>query len=301
MGSHVRPISIAGESYEASPIRRVRRTKADIDRVEAAIHATLLTDHPQTLRGLFYQLVSQGVVPKTEAAYKGLVGRLAVRMRRAGDLPYDWLADNTRWMRKPPTHSSLEAFLRRTAATYRRAVWDDMPAYVEIWLEKDALAGVLYDVTEPWDVALMVTRGYPSLSFLFEAAEALKADGKPVYLYYFGDFDPSGVDISRRVEAELRRMAPSAHIHFERVAVTEGQIRELRLPTRPTKETDSRASSFGSRSVEVDAVPARVLRSMAERCIRRHIDRRQLEALQVAEQSERNILLSLANRWSDES
>lgn len=282
--------------YEPSPTRRARRTKADIEAIENAIHATLKADHSQTLRGLFYQLVGQGVVPKTEAAYK-LVGRLAVRMRRAGVLPYDWLADNTRWMRKPHTYCSLEGFLRRTAATYRRAVWDDMPAYVEVWLEKDALAGVLYEVTEPWDVPLMVTRGYPSLSFLFEAAEVLNAEAKPAFLYYFGDFDPSGVDIPRKVEAELRRMAPRAEIHFERVAVTEDQIRDLKLPTRPTKQTDSRARSFGSESVEVDAIPARRLRNMVERCIRRHIDPQQLAVLQAAEESERSILLSLAERW----
>jgi hypothetical protein len=284
-------------SYEPSPTRRARRTKADIDVVEAAIYATLEADHPQTVRGLFYQLVSQGVVPKTEAAYKGLVGRLAVRMRRAGVLPYAWLADNTRWMRKPHTYGSLEACLQRTAATYRRAVWDDMPAYVEVWLEKDALAGVLYAVTEPWDVPLMVTRGYPSLSFLFEAAEALNAEGKPAYLYYFGDFDPSGVDIPRTVEAELRRMAPAAEIHFERVAVTEAQIQELHLLTRPTKKTDSRARSFGQESVEVDAIPARRLRRMVDACIQTHIDQQQLAVLQAAEASERSILLSVADRW----
>lgn len=171
-----------------------------------------------------------------------------------------------------------------------------MPAYVEIWLEKDALAGVLYGVTESWDVPLMVTRGYPSLSFLFEAAETLKAEERPAYLYYFGDFDASGVDIPRNVEAELRRMAPEVDIHFERVAVTEDQIRELRLPTRPSKTTDSRARSFGRKSVEVDAIPARHLRTLVDTCIRRHIDQQQLAVLRVAEESERGILRSIAEQ-----
>jgi hypothetical protein len=175
-------------------------------------------------------------------------------------------------------------------------MWDDMPAYVEVWLEKDALAGVVYEVTEPWDVPLMVTRGYPSLSFLFEAAQALNGEGKPSYLYYFGDFDPSGVDIPRKVESELRRLAPAAEIHFARVAVTEVQIVDLNLPTRPTKRTDSRAHSFGSQSVEVDAIPARSLRKLVESCIRRHVDGRQLAVLRAAEESERRILSSLAER-----
>jgi hypothetical protein len=275
-----------------------RRTKAAIAAIEAAIFDSLKADHPQTVRQLFYQLVSAGVVQKTEEAYKGLVGRLCVRLRRAGVLPYDWIADNTRWMRKPTTYTGLEAALRRTAETYRRSLFAKAESYVEIWLEKDALAGVLYDVTAEWDVPLMVTRGYPSLSYLFEAAETIKAQRRPVSLYYFGDHDPSGVDIPRKVESELRRMAPRAEIQFERVAVTPRQIRTLRLPTRPTKTTDSRAKRFVGESVEVDAIPARLLRRIAEQCILRHVDRHQRDMLLVAEESERKILMRLAKKVS---
>lgn len=289
------PPSTPKPSYKPSPIKRLRRTKADIQDIEIAIYNTLKADNPQTVRGLFYQLVTQGVIPKTEAAYKGLVGRLAVRMRREGTLPYEWLADNTRWMRKPTSYSSLEACLQRTAQTYRRALWDTMPAYVEVWLEKDALAGVLYQVTQEWDVPLMVTRGYPSLSYLFEAAEAIRTKTTPTFIYYFGDFDPSGVDIPRNVEAELRRMAPEADITFERVAVTETQIQEFNLPTRPTKASDRRAKGFGKESVEVDAIPARELRDLVLQCILYHVNEDQLRTLEVAEKSERSIIEFMAN------
>lgn len=281
-----------------APQKRPRRTKADIAAVETAIVQSLKADHPQTVRQLFYELVSAGIVPKTEGAYKGLVGRLCVRLRRAGVLPYDWLADNTRWMRKPTSYTGLEAALRRTAELYRRSLWAEADTYVELWLEKDALAGVLYEVTAEWDVPLMVTRGYPSLSYLFEAAEAIKAQQRPVSLYYFGDHDPSGVDIPRNVESELRRLAPRAEIRFERVAVTPQQIRHLRLPTRPTKTTDSRSKRFRGRSVEVDAIPARTLRRMAQQCIEQHVDAHQRDVLQVAEASEREILLQLARKVS---
>lgn len=290
------------QTYGPRPIRRRdRRSKAAIEVIESAIYATLKADHPQTLRGLFYQLVSQGIVPKTDAAYKGLVGRLAVRMRRANVLPYEWLADNTRWMRKPTSYTSLEAALARTAATYRRAVWADQPVYVEVWLEKDALAGVLFDVTAVWDVPLMVTKGYPSLSYLYEAAEALRAADKPAYLDHFGDLDPSGVDIPRKVEAELRRMVPEADIHFERVAVTEDQITRWDLPTRPTKATDTRSAGFGTRSVEVDAIPAHWLRALVASCLDKHVNAQQLASIEVAEASERALLTQVANMdWRGE-
>ena len=98
---------------------------------------------------------------------------------------------------------------------YRRSLWNDQDAYVEVWLEKDALAGVLYEVTDTWDVPLMVTVGYPSLSYLHEAAEQIAAKDKPAYLYYFGDHDPSGIDITCLVEDGIREFAPDAEIYFD--------------------------------------------------------------------------------------
>src|SRR5262249_13758807 len=198
-------------------------------------------------------------IAKTEMEYKTTVVRLLTDMRLSGKIPFGWIADNTRWMRKPRSYSSMEEALRRTAETYRRSLWDNQDGYVEVWLEKEALAGVLVEETGPWDVPLMVTRGYPSLSYLYEAACAIRALDKPAHLYYFGDYDPSGMDITRNVEERLRQFAPEAQIHFARVAVTPEQINELQLPTRPTKKTDSRSRSFDGESVEVDAIPPRQL------------------------------------------
>lgn len=273
-----------------------RRSKQEIEAVCAAIYRALKEDRPMTVRQVFYRLVSTGVIGKTEGEYKSTVVRLLGDLRRSGEVPFDWIADNTRWMRKPRTYTSLESMLRITAEAYRRAVWDNQPAYVEIWLEKDALAGVLMEETSAWDVPLMVTRGYPSLSYLHSAAETIAAQGKPAFLYYFGDHDPSGVDIPRKVEADLREFAPRAEIHFERVAVTRRQIRDMKLPTRPTKKTDSRSKNFIGESVEVDAIPPRELREIVRGCITRHVDEREYEALKVAEASERESLRQWVER-----
>jgi hypothetical protein len=247
-----------------------------------------------TVRQLFYRLVSLGTIAKTEAEYKGTIGRLTVEMRRAGELPYGWIADNTRWMRKPSSHSSLDEALRRTAETYRRAVWDDQDACVEVWLEKDALSGVLYQVTAPWDVPLMVTRGFPSLSFLHSAADSIRAENKPAFLYYLGDHDPSGLDITRVVEKGIREFAPEADIRFERVAVTPAQIIGLALPTRPTKTTDTRSKNFLGESVEVDAIKPATLRRLVEDCITQHVDSDAHERLMKVEAAERETLMSIA-------
>lgn len=281
----------------ARPTNGGRRGKTEIQAVCAAIYQALKEDAPMTVRQVFYRLVSRGVIAKTEGEYKSTIVRLLGEMRRSGEVPFDWIADNTRWMRKPRTYTSLESMLRITAEAYRRAVWDNQPVYVEIWLEKDALAGVLMEETSAWDVPLMVTRGYPSLSYLHSAAEAIAAQGKPAHLYYFGDYDPSGLDIPRKVEKDLREFAPGAEIHFERVAVTRRQIAEMALPTRPTKKTDSRAKNFIGESVEVDAIPPRELREIVRGCITRHVNEREYEALKVAEASERESL----QRWVEQA
>ncbi len=261
-----------------------------------------------TVRQVYYQAVTQGLIDKTEAEYKNTVVRLLTQMRRDGELQYDWIADNTRWMRKPHTWSSMESLLQNTARTYRRSLWDDQDAYVEIWLEKEALAGVLYRETEAWDVPLMVTRGYPSLSFLHSAAEAIEEQccdplrpfcGKDVYLYYFGDYDPSGLDISRAVREGIEEIIPDAYFEFKRVAVTPEQIEALNLPTRPTKRTDSRSKGFQGESVEVDAIPPAMLRDLVRECIEQHVDEHALEATQKVEVQERETLEQFAATWAN--
>ena len=160
-----------------------------------------------------------------------------------------------------------------------------MPVYVEVWCEKDALSGVLVTETEVYDVPLMTARGYSSISFLWSAAQAIKAKNKPAYIYHFGDLDPSGVDAARDIEAKLRRYAPEAEIYFERPAVTREQVEQWNLPTRPTKMTDTRAKKFVGTSVELDAIPAAKLRELVRGCIERHVDKQQLDLLRIAEQS----------------
>lgn len=168
--------------------------------------------------------------------------------------------------------------------------------YVEIWLEKDALSGVLYEETESWDVPLMVTRGYPSLSYLHEAAMVIADRGKPAYLYYFGDYDPSGVDIPRATVQRIRDFAPEAEIHFESVAVNPWQIRMLNLPTRPSKASDTRSKNFSGESVEVDAMPPATLRALVKNCIEQHIDKRALKATEEIEAAERETLETITRQ-----
>ena len=288
----------------------MRRSKAEIEAIRAAIYGYCQRHYPLTVRQLFYALTVLHLINKTEAEYKQTICRLAKDMRLQGELPWHWLVDNTRWMRKPISYGSLADCVEQSARTYRRSLWQNRQEYVEVWLEKDALSGVLYDVTQDYDVPLMVTRGYPSLSYLRSAAEAMVATGKPVTIYYFGDYDPSGADISRNVEERLqefmrevarewtlnnegeRVFAPS--LHFHRVAVNEWQIDDWNLPTRPTKTSDSRAAKFGSRSVELDAIPPDDLRELVRMHLSQHVDAYELAAAEEADRMERQTLKAMA-------
>jgi hypothetical protein len=255
---------------------------------------------PMTVRQVFYRGTVDGLVPKSELGY-GIVKADLTLMRKVGVLPYHWLTDSTRWQRKPRTFDSVSDALEATASLYRKALWSRGNAYVEIWLEKDALSGVLYPITSKYDVPLMVARGYASLSFLYSAAEAIRDFDCPVYIYHLGDYDPSGVNASEKIEATLREMAPGAEIIFERLAVTPGQIVAWDLPTRPTKTTDSRARGFGEISVELDAIEPNQLRHIVQAAIERHLPPDQFAILQAAEESEREILRAFVVRLGDDA
>jgi hypothetical protein len=272
---------------------RRRRTKAEMSRIGHRLTEIVQRDAPTTCRSVFYQAVSEGLIEKTERQYKGTVIRLLGQLRREGAIPFCSITDGTRLRRQPLTHDSLEDALWYTKQTYRRALWNEQDAYVEVWSEKEAIAGVLHRVTNQWDVPLLVCRGYPSLTYLHSAAEEIDAQDKPAYLYYFGDHDPSGVDISRKVEEELNNFAPDAEIYFERVAVTREQIETLNLPTRPTKQSDSRAKGFVGESVEVDAIPTDELRRLTEECISQHLDPGVLAKTRRIEEAEKETLANL--------
>ena len=279
-------------TYQASPIKRGRSTKAEVGARRLALYDIVKAMQPMTVRQVYYQATVRGIVDKTEAGYTKVQTDL-VLMRRAGALPYDWLADNTRWQRKPITFNSIQDALDDTARFYRKALWSEVDAYVEIWLEKDALAGVILPITTMYDVPLMVARGYASLSFLHSAAEYINTLNSPVYIYHLGDFDPSGVNAGEKIEETLHELAPKADITFKRIAVTPQQIRSLKLPTRPTKTTDTRSKGFGSISVELDAIPPDDLRCLVQVVIEQHLPKRQFDVLKAAEDSERGIIAKM--------
>lgn len=250
-----------------------------------------------TVRQIFYQLVSRGVVPKTENGGYRPVQTQVLKMRRERLLPWSFIADGTRWIRKPESHDSVEDALKATQRAYRRNLWRSQRVRIEVWLEKDALAGVVSDVTEKWDVALMVSRGTSSATFLYSAAQEAReawAHGIETVVYALYDFDAAGKRAARAIHRGLVEHAPDVPIRFERLAVTADQIAEWQLPTRPAKRSDPEAAKFGSEAVELDAIPPDKLLELVEDAIETHVDIDAWKIEQHYEQSERQLLERLA-------
>lgn len=246
---------------------------------------------PVTVRQMFYLCSVAGHVSKDEAGYRKVAYAL-LAMRRAGAIPYGWIADNTRWMRKGESFGDLSAALNSMHKYYRRDLWASQRDRVEIWLEKDALSSSVFEVTDEYDVPLYVTRGYSSETFLFSAAEAMQAENKPTYIYHFGDYDPSGKDAARHIAETLARFG--AEFTFTEAAVTAEQVHSLRLPTRPTKRQDTRARAWQGGSVELDAIPPAELRRMVRTCIEQHIDAKALAFSRELEAQERATIEDLS-------
>jgi len=294
---------VKDQSYTPTPIKptnkRNRRTKSEMIRLRDGLSALAERHNPLTIRQLFYRAVATSLIDKTQKEYDNVVVRLVGLMREEGTIPFEWIIDNTRWMRKPNTHHGLESMLVHTQRTYRRSIWDDQQAYVEIWCESDSIAGILYDVTEEFDVPLMPTGGQPSKSFLWAGAQNLADKSVPCFVYYFGDYDKAGMDISRRIETDIRRYLPQrSEFHFARVAINEDQIAQFKLPTRPPKD---KKSGF-TETVELEAMTTEDLHAICRGCIEQHIDFELLARLKETEAMERETLATIISRleYADE-
>jgi hypothetical protein len=287
-------------SYPACSIR-VRKSKATVEDIRAAIKSVLAADHPQTVRQVFYQLVVRGAIEKTEKEYQGTVIRLLSEMRLDGQISWSSIIDESRRTRSTRTFDSIGEALEDTARYYRRSALRECDDYIEIWSEKEALSGIIWDGASDYDVPVVISKGMPSLTQVYgsftNVYHAARA-GKRSYLYQFGDHDPTGCLIPKSIEARLTEFCERYDCPFpvvERVALTKEQVEQYRLPTRPTKrDGNMHAHNFEGDSVELDALPSSELRGLVRECIERHISKQQLEILREAEQSEREGLEQLA-------
>ncbi|MFQ6053777.1 MAG: hypothetical protein ACE5OO_06090 [Candidatus Bathyarchaeia archaeon] len=253
--------------------------------VKAALEVFKQYDTALTLRQLYYRLVSKRLFPNTMNSYKRL-SRIMVTAREKGDAPLNCLEDRSRRIlgRGDTGFRSAEEFLKQRLASlrdswrgFRMPMWEDQPYNVLISLEKDALSRLVSEVANQYSVRTFPTRGYPSFTYVQRMASYIRRrlKGKKAVVLYFGDFDPSGVDIERDLTERLRKYG-AGDFTVRRVALTPQQIVQHRLPPMPVKKSDARAPSFvaayGDEAVELDALEPNVLKLLVARSIAEYID-----------------------------
>jgi len=292
-------VSANGISCPSTSKSRGRPLGATALAIRSAVHDLTATYDRMTVRQTFYALEVAGIVEKTEAGYRQVQAQV-LRLRREGLLPWEFITDGTRWQRKPESFDTVEDAMATMARTYRRDLWRSQNKRIEIWLEKDALADLVVDATSKWDVSLMVSRGQSSATFLRNAAKQAEAAwqqaGVETFIYALYDRDAGGRRAARTVERELPEHAPGVPINFTLLGVTDAQVEDWQLPSRPAKQSDPEADKFDGRAVELDAIPPDKLIGLVENAIVEHVDTRSWAIEQSIEHEEREVLYELARQ-----
>jgi hypothetical protein len=238
------------------------------------------------------------VIENSRGAYQS-VSKALVAARRDGTIPWEQIEDRLRRPRQVNMWDDLHDFATTAAGAYRRDLWADQPARVEVWLEKDALSGIFEDILDPYGVTLNVGRGFDGWSSIYLASRRL---GHNDTVAYFGDFDPSGEDMVRSLRERLGDLRSRPEII--KSALVFEDIERYRLPSDFTKATDTRRSTFVARwgdvSVELDALPIDVLRARIVAEVEARMDLGALAATRRRQEAERRLLIDALARISGE-
>lgn len=260
-----------------------RGPQAKTIRIVEEARSILEEYHPMTVRQVYYQLVSRQVIKNNRSQYQAVSNAL-VAARQDGAIPWKWIEDRMRLPHTVEMWEDLADFSETVVQAYRRDTWASQPAYLEVWLEKDALSGLFESVLRPYGVTLNVGRGYDGWSSLYNAARRFQGKEGATILYY-GDLDPSGEDMVRSLRDRLAFFGCGPEII--KCALTLEDVREHNLPPALAKTTDTRRAAyvdkFGDLCVELDALPAKILQARLRQDIEDRLDLEALESVRLLE------------------
>lgn len=277
-----------------------------------------------TLRQLYYQFVSRGWIPNRDTEYKKL-GTVVSDARLAGYLDWNYIVDRTRTPRGNSHWDTPAEVIEAAARSYARDKWESQGTRVEVWIEKDALVGVLDSCCPELDVDFFSCRGYTSQSAMWRAAQRIGTyldAGQDVVILHLGDHDPSGIDMTRDIRERLSLFiaqdrfgaSPSEDMEqfmwdcsdrltVDRIALNIGQVQQYNPPPNPAKWSDTRAASYvslyGPVSWELDALEPRVLAGLVRGAVADLRDEEVWEAAVDRESSERETLTACSGRWGE--
>nr|WP_312579555.1 hypothetical protein [Sedimentibacter sp.] len=281
-----------------------RRDKLQlIDKINEVIRNYMMQGYSLTLRQVYYQLVARAMIENNEKSYKN-VGNLISDARLVGLIDWNSIEDRTRNMRGNSHWSTPGSIVESAAYSYHLDHWEGQNYYVEVWVEKDALIGIVGQICEQLDVNFFSCRGYVSQSEMWSAAQRLKRrqdQGQNVVLLHLGDHDPSGKDMSRDIQDRLR-IFEAYNVEFQRLALNMNQIDKYNPPPNPAKLSDSRATQyineFGYDSWELDALEPQVISDLIERNVKKYRNEKLYNEILKQEKREKGLLSDISANWN---
>jgi hypothetical protein len=315
-----------------APAKKTRigrgRAKKTLDFIAAIIKIAAIYQ-PFSVRALEYQMFNRKLIPSMSTNDTKRVSKFCKIAREEGDLPWEWIVDDTRREQGVATWKDLMAYAKVVQASYRRNKWLDQPTYVCVWSEKGTIQGTLAPVLDKYEVRFQVTHGWTGATTVWNAAEAnLRRDQKTLILYV-GDYDPSGMFMSERDlpqrlaryssndpskkdidPVEVQRMLAEANIEIRRIALTTADTRALGTATRfpaadkkgdEEKKGDSRyewfVENYGDWCWELDALDPNTLRERVENAILAEMDTEAWDRYAELEEAEMETIAETCAKW----
>lgn len=258
-------------------------TSLQMDKLNKVIQVLKELDEykPLTLRQVYYQLVGNGSISNNKSQY-GMLSNLLKWARIKGFVNWSDIEDRVRvfddltgWNCK---ETYIQAATKYYLTSYKRNLLNNQNVYLECWIEKDALRSIFTKVAQQYSVPVVVCRGFSSASFLNDFKERIIDDERKVVMLYFGDFDPSGMEMLNAMETTLKNEMGVDKVNFKRVALLENDIFKYKLPHNPDaiKKTDTRTEkhihAYGRTVAELDALPPAILEEKIRTAIEAEID-----------------------------
>lgn len=272
--------------------------KRSLDLIEA-MYTAADAAQPITGRGIGYKLFTAGLIPSMARIEMQRVYRLLKQARERGDIPWEWIVDETRMIERVSTWDNPDQYARCVAQSYRRDFWNQQPVRVEVWSEKGTVRGVLQVVLDCFAVGFRVMHGFSSATSVHDVAQ--DDDGRPLIALYVGDFDPSVLFMSE-VDLPTRLSEYGGlHVEMKRVALKPDQLADLPSFPATDKLKDPRYKWFrerhGAQCWELDAMDPRDLRDCVEKSIKEFIEPVAWSRCEIVNQAERESLKTILTGW----
>lgn len=278
-----------------------RKSVAIIDQANEIIAEYQAEGYDLTLRQLYYQFVARGLIPNTDRDYKNL-GSVINDARLAGLIDWKSIVDRTRPKRGNSHWSDASDILESSAACFLLDSRKDQKTYLEVWVEKDALIGVVERACEEIDVPFLSCRGFVSQSAMWQAAMRINSrQNQSCIIIHLGDHDPSGIDMTRDIQDRLDIFECDATV--ERIALNLDQIEQYNPPPNPAKISDSRyegyVAKYGEESWELDALEPQVITQLIIDSAKQYTDKKKRAKIINRQEVYREQIQHIADNWDE--